>query len=116
VRPYEVMIIFSPDLEEPAIESIIERSLDLLRSNGATPGVVNRWGKRTFAYEVKHQREGYYVVVEFSAEPTMIAELDRFLLLLDEVVRHKIVRLPEKVALRASTGPGTGRATAVADG
>jgi small subunit ribosomal protein S6 len=109
MRPYEVMIIFSADLEDSEIESFIERSLDLLRSSGATPGVVNRWGKRAFAYEVKHRREGYYVLIEFSAEPKAIAELDRFLLLLDEVVRHKIIRLPEKVALRASSG--TGRAT-----
>jgi small subunit ribosomal protein S6 len=106
MRPYEVMIIFSADLEDSEIESFIERSLDLLRSNGATPGVVNRWGKRTFAYEVKHRREGYYVLIEFSAEPKAIADLDRFLLLLDEVVRHKIIRLPEKVALRASSGAG----------
>jgi small subunit ribosomal protein S6 len=114
VRPYEVMIIFSADLEDSEIESFIERSLDLLRSNGATPGVVNRWGKRAFAYEVKHRREGYYVLIEFSAEPKAIAELDRFLLLLDEVVRHKIIRLPEKVALRASSG--TGRATSAEAG
>jgi small subunit ribosomal protein S6 len=114
MRPYEVMIIFSADLEDSEIESFIERSLDLLRSNGATPGVVNRWGKRAFAYEVKHRREGYYVLIEFSAEPKAIAELDRFLLLLDEVVRHKIIRLPEKVALRASSG--TGRATSAEDG
>jgi small subunit ribosomal protein S6 len=114
MRPYEVMIIFSADLEDSEIESFIERSLDLLRSNGATPGVVNRWGKRAFAYEVKHRREGYYVLIEFSAEPKAIAELDRFLLLLDEVVRHKIIRLPEKVALRASSG--TGRATSAEAG
>jgi small subunit ribosomal protein S6 len=104
VRPYEVMIIFASDLEDSEIESLLERSLDLLRANDAVPGTVERWGRRTFAYEVKHRREGYYVLVEFSAEPKAIAELDRFLLLLDEVVRHKIIRLPDKAVRRASTG------------
>ena len=83
------------------IGSFVERVLELLRANGATPGQVDRWGKRTLAYEVKHRREGYYVLVEFSADPKAVAELDRFLLLLDEVLRHKIVRLPEKAAGRA---------------
>jgi small subunit ribosomal protein S6 len=44
---------------------------------------------------VNHKREGYYVVVEFTGEPSTVSELDRTLGLADEVVRHKIVRLPE---------------------
>ena len=49
----------------------------------------------SFAYEVNHKREGYYVVVEFTAEPETVAALDRMLTLADEVVRHKVVRLPD---------------------
>jgi small subunit ribosomal protein S6 len=101
MRPYEVMIVFSTEIEEAEIEKLVDRALDLLRSNDAVPGAVNRWGRRALAYEVKHQREGHYVLVEFSAEPKVVSELDRFLLLLDEVLRHKIVRLPEKVARQA---------------
>jgi small subunit ribosomal protein S6 len=53
------------------------------------------WGKRRFAYEIKHLHEGYYSVVTFAADPDTIAELDRTLSLADDVIRHKIVRAGE---------------------
>lgn len=114
MRPYETVIIFATDLEDSVIESLIERALDLIRANGGSPGTVDRWGKRTLAYEVKHRREGYYVLVEFGAEPKTVAELDRFLLLLDEVLRHKIVLLSEKAAGRAPSRPSARAASAAA--
>lgn len=95
MRPYETMIIFDVEVEDTAINATLDRGLQILRDNGGTPGRVDRWGKRTFAYEMRHKREGYYVVVEFSAEPAAAAALDRFLTLADEVLRHKVVHLPE---------------------
>jgi len=100
MRPYEVMVIFDVGTEPPAIQAVVDRLLETVRNNGGTPGAVDRWGRRPFAYEVKHKREGYYVLVEFSGESQTVAELDRFLGLADEVLRHKIVRLPEKMAGR----------------
>ena len=44
----------------------IDRALEVIRTNGGNPGAIDRWGKRSFAYEVNHKREGYYVVVEFT--------------------------------------------------
>ncbi|HYA67375.1 MAG TPA: 30S ribosomal protein S6 [Acidimicrobiales bacterium] len=96
MRPYETMIIFDAELEEQAISGVLERAVDVVRTNGGAPGSVDRWGKRAFAYEMRHKREGYYVVAEFTAEPKAASELDRFLVLADEVMRHKIVRLPDK--------------------
>jgi small subunit ribosomal protein S6 len=119
VRPYEAVIIFEADLEDGVVDALIERSLDLLRSHDAVPGTVDRWGKRQLAYEVRHKREGYYVVVAFSSEPKAVFELDRSLHLLDEVLRHKIVRLPDRVAKRAPagvTGNAPGRAGTAAAG
>jgi small subunit ribosomal protein S6 len=118
MRPYEVMVIFDVGTEPPAIQAAVDRLLETVRNNGGTPGAVDRWGRRPFAYEVKHKREGYYVLVEFAGESQTVAELDRFLGLADEVLRHKVVRLPEKATKRAgggSTGDRarTGAATAV---
>jgi small subunit ribosomal protein S6 len=101
VRPYETMIIFDPEVEEAAIQGSLDRALEVVRSNGGTTGTVDRWGRRTLAYEMNKKREGYYVVAEFTAEPKAAADLDRFLVLADEVMRHKIIRVPEKVAGRA---------------
>ena len=72
-----------------------DQALEVIRSTGGTPGAIDRWGKRTLAYEVNHKREGYYVVVEFTAEPATVAALDRMMGLADEIIRHKVVRLPE---------------------
>jgi small subunit ribosomal protein S6 len=81
VRPYETMIIFDPEVEEADIQGALDRALEVVRSNGGTTGTVDRWGRRTLAYEMNHKREGYYVVAEFTAEPKASAELDRFLVL-----------------------------------
>lgn len=100
MRPYEVMIILNAALEEDAIRAQIDRAQEIIRANGGTPNRVDRWGKRRFAYELKHQWEGYYVLIEATAEPIAMSELDRALHLADDVVRHKVIRLPDDVAGR----------------
>ena len=104
MRPYEVMIIFDVGAEPPAIQAVVDRTLETIRNSGGTPGAVDRWGRRPFAYEVKHRREGYYVLVELSGEVRTVNELDRLLTLADEVLRHKVIRLPDKSAGRAGRG------------
>ena len=97
MRPYEVMVIFDADLEEEIIRSAVTRYTELIKSKGATPGQIDFWGKRRFAYELKHKWEGYYVVLQAKAEPAAMEELHRTLSLADEVVRHKVLRIPEPV-------------------
>ena len=96
MRPYEVMIIFSPTLEDDAIRAEVDRATELIRARGGTPGRVERWGKRRLAYEIQRQREGSYVVLEAEAEPAAMADLARALTLTDGVLRHKVIHLPEK--------------------
>jgi len=98
MRPYEVMIILDAGLEEEAIRPAIDRATDLIQSRGGNVGSVDRWGRRRFAYELKHKWEGYYVVLRAEADPSVMAELDRSLFLADEVLRHKVIRLPDDVA------------------
>ena len=105
MRPYEVMAIFEATTEPTVIQGVLDQALDVIRTTGGTPGAIDRWGKRTFAYEVNHKREGYYVVVEFTAEPETVAALDRMLGLADEVVRHKVVRLPEQAPTASTAAP-----------
>jgi small subunit ribosomal protein S6 len=102
MRPYEVMIIFDASLEEETIRAAVDRFAELIRSRGGTPGKADRWGRRRFAYEVKHRWEGYYMLLEASAEPEVMDELHRTLSLADEVIRHKVVRIPD-VAIKAKS-------------
>lgn len=106
MRHYEVMVILDAGLEEDAIRAVLDRTSAVLTGHGATVGKVDRWGKRRFAYEVRHRSEGYYALIDTTAEPAAISEVERMLGLADEVVRHKVIRLPEKpVTVRAARPP-----------
>jgi small subunit ribosomal protein S6 len=112
MRPYEVMVIFDAEVEEETIRSLVTRYTQLIEGKGAQPGPVDYWGKRRFAYELKHRWEGYYVVLQAKAEPAAMDELHRQLSLADEVLRHKILRIPEhvygKLAGAATVAPAGG--------
>ena len=110
MRPYEVMAIFEATTEPSVVQGVLDRALEVIRTTGGTPGAIDRWGKRTLAYEVRKKREGYYVLVEYAAEPPATAELDRHLTLSDEVMRHKIIRLSDKAAGRKRTATATAAA------
>ena len=112
VRPYEVMVIFDVGLEDGDINASLDRITSLVRDRGGNPGRAERWGRRTFAYELKHRSEGYYVLIEFTAEPTVVAELDRMLTLEDIVLRHKVIRQPDKQSGRALRAEAKKRQTA----
>jgi small subunit ribosomal protein S6 len=96
MRPYEAVIILDTGLEDDVIQGTVNRATQLLTDRGATLNGVERWGKRRFAYELNHRWEGYYVLVSMSAEPAHVEELDRMLSLADEVLRHKVIRLPKE--------------------
>jgi small subunit ribosomal protein S6 len=111
MRPYEVMLIFDAGLEEETIRAAIDRFAEFIRSRGGNPGRVDRWGRRRFAYELRHRWEGYYVLMEFSAGVELEEELHRMLSLADEVIRHKVIRIPE-AALKARATPAAAPAEA----
>ena len=97
MRPYEVMVIFDAELEPDVIRAACDRYAALLTDKGAEIGTVDHWGKRRFAYRLKHRWEGYYVILQARSEPAAIDELGRVLGLADEVLRHKVLRIPESV-------------------
>ena len=108
MRPYEVMIILDASLEEDAIRAVIDRATEVIRSREGNLNRVDRWGKRRFAYELDHRWEGYYLLLEITAEPPALTELARVLSLTDEVLRHKVIRLPDRVAGLARPGARSG--------
>ena len=95
MRPYEVMAIFEATTEPTVIQGVLDRALEVIRATGGNPGAIDRWGRRPFAYEVNHQPRGLLRRRGVHGEPETVAALDRMLTLADEVVRHKVVRLPD---------------------
>lgn len=100
MRPYEIMVILEATLEEAAVQAVITRTEEFLSVSGSELARANKWGKRRLAYEIDHRAEGYYLLMEVRVEPDAVAELDRSLRLIEGVVRHKIVRVPEHAGAR----------------
>lgn len=91
MRAYEVMYIIKP-AEDEVIDGVVAKFENLLTNNGAAIEKTDRWGKRKLAYLIDDLAEGYYVLVDFSAEPAAVKELDRVMKITDEVMRHMIVK------------------------
>ena len=102
MRPYEIAVIFDAGLDENDIKATTDRVAEAIRQGGGTVGRIDRWGRRTFAYELKHKTEGIYVFIEVVSDPPAVAEVDRMLSLADEVLRHRVIRQSEKVAGRGA--------------
>jgi small subunit ribosomal protein S6 len=93
------MVIIDGDLEENNVETTVRRVHEQIKTKGGDVKRTDRWGKRRFAYEIAKKTEGYYVVVEFLGGEGL-AELERQFRLADDIVRHKLIRLPDAEAAR----------------
>ena len=100
MRVYELMIIFDSDVDDSGLQQMLNRVNEMVSSGKGKVASTDRWGRRRFAYEINHKLEGYYVVLEIVTEAPNLNDLDRFLRIADQVVRHKIMRLPEHEATR----------------
>ena len=87
---YEVMFIIDPTLEDEKKDAAVERVKGIIAAEGEV-GNVDVWGLRKLAYTIQKKNEGYYVVFDFKAEPTLPAELDRRLKISEDFMRHIIV-------------------------
>ena len=99
MRPYEVMVILEPTLEEAQVQAVVNRSTEQLQAGGGAVNRVDKWGKRRFAYEIAKKQDGYYVVIEFVGGEAL-ADLERQFRLAVDIVRHKLIRLPDDEAAR----------------
>ncbi|MDP3971680.1 MAG: 30S ribosomal protein S6 [Candidatus Nanopelagicales bacterium] len=91
MRPYEVMVILDPDLEERTVQPSLDAFLNVIRADGGTIEKVDVWGRRRLAYEIKKKSDGIYVVIDLVANPAAVGELDRQLKLNESVLRTKIL-------------------------
>jgi small subunit ribosomal protein S6 len=99
LREYEVLYILRADLDDDKVQDAVKRVNTVIERSGGTIDRTNLWGKRKLAYEVKHQKEGSYVLQDFQIAPERVPELEAALKITEEVLRHLIVRKPEKVAV-----------------
>jgi small subunit ribosomal protein S6 len=105
LRDYEVLYIVRPDLDDEKVQDAVKRVNTLIERSGGTTERTNLWGKRKLAYEVKHQKEGAYVLQDFQLNPDRVPELESALKITEEVLRHLIVRKPEKAPASTAASP-----------
>ena len=91
MRNYEVVLIVHPDLDDTALQGVVERVQGWITGSGGTIDKVDQWGKRRLAYSIRKQREGQYVYMESQFAPTFTAELERNMRLLEPIMRYSII-------------------------
>lgn len=92
MRRYELMLVFSPDAPDERISAIIDRTTRQITTDGGQIIKVAPWGRRRLAYAIDRHREGSYHIVVFEAPAPAILEVERALLITEEVLRHLLVR------------------------
>ncbi|BDH59777.1 30S ribosomal protein S6 [Tsukamurella sp. PLM1] len=92
MRKYELMVILDPSLDERTVAPSLETFLNVVRKDGGSVENVDIWGKRRLAYEITKNSEGIYAVIDLTAEPATVNELDRQLKLNESVLRTKVLR------------------------
>ena len=95
MNKYESVFIANPNLEEESIKALISKFSDLINANGKVEK-VEEVGKKKLAYEIKKNTEGYYVVMDFEANPEFVAELDRDYRITDGVMKFITIRKDEE--------------------
>ena len=94
MNKYESVIIINPTVEAEKLKTLVQKFTDLINNAGKVEK-VDEVGKKKLAYEVKKNKEGYYVIINFEAQPELIVELERNYRITDEVLKFIVVRVEE---------------------
>ena len=92
MRRYELMLVLRPDAPDERIAAIVDRTTRQITADGGQIIKVAPWGRRRLAYPIDRHREGSYHIVVFEGAAGTIVELERTLLITEEVLRHLVVR------------------------
>ena len=92
MRHYEIMIILDSTLEERNVQPSLDPFLKVVTDGGGKVEKTDIWGKRRLAYPIEKKPEGYYAVVDLTAEPSVVLEMDRQLNLNEAILRTKVTR------------------------
>lgn len=92
MRKYEIMVIVDPNVDERQVPTMVDKHLLTITNGGGTVDNVDVWGRRKLAYDIQKKSEGIYVVVNITANPAEVAELDRLMTIDEQIMRTKVMR------------------------
>jgi small subunit ribosomal protein S6 len=93
MRDYEVILVVHPDLDETAVNGVVEKVKGWVTESGGSVEKVDLWGKRRLAYQIRKQREGQYMLIKMQLAPSYCTELERNLRFTEPVMRFLITAL-----------------------
>ncbi|MGK7932974.1 MAG: 30S ribosomal protein S6 [Microcystaceae cyanobacterium] len=114
LRPYEMLYILRPDMIEEQVKQHVTRYNEFLAKYDVKKLTTKIWGKRRLAYPIQKFQDGIYVQLNYEADGTQVAPLEREMRLSEEVIRFLTVRLEEKKPEKAKTEAVPTEAAAVA--
>lgn len=91
MNKYEMVVILKPDADEEVRKNVLNTITDSIEADGKVDE-VDEWGKRKLAYEINYIKEGYYIVIDFEADPDSIKEIERRTRIQDSVIRYMVIR------------------------
>jgi small subunit ribosomal protein S6 len=102
MRRYELMLVLRPDVADDRAQAVIDRTTRQISATGGQIVKVAPWGRRRLAYQIDRYREGSYHIILFESPAEAIVEMERSLLITEEVLRHLVTRVerPVKTARR----------------
>lgn len=95
-RMYESTVIINASLDDAQVEAVITRISDTITKNGGTIAALNKWGRKRLAYPINKKTNGFYVNIEFTAPPSLIAALERSYQLDEMILRYLTIALDRK--------------------
>ena len=95
MNKYELALVVSAKIEDDARTATVEKAKEYITRAGGTVTEVEDWGKKKLAYEVQKMSEAYYYFIQFDAEPTVPAQLEENVRIMDNVLRFLCVRADE---------------------
>jgi small subunit ribosomal protein S6 len=116
MRRYELMLLLRPDLEDDKLQAAVEKVTRAIVNGGGSLSKVSPWGKRRLAYDIDRHREASYFLIHFDIEPGQVREIERGLLISDEILRHLVTLIEDRgpvdevppAAVARSIEPGEG--------
>ena len=105
MRRYELMLLLRPDLEDDKLQAAVEKVTRAIVNAGGSLSKVSPWGKRRLAYDIGTHREASYFLIHFDIEPSQVREIERGMLISEEILRHLVTVLEDRGPVDGELAP-----------
>ena len=92
MRKYEVMVLIDSDVDERQAPALVDKHLEVITKGGGSIENIDIWGRRRLAYDINKKSEAIYAVLQITAEPAIVSEMDRLMSIDERIVRTKVLR------------------------